>query len=241
MSVTTWTPTEVSSEARIIDKKVWRVVEDQHKSSTVKLVDNLVEHEILEAIIEKGKTPLPRGTEHLDYLLASPFRYPPTTHGSRFRAIGDLGVFYAAYGFRTAAFELGFWRWRFLVSSSGLSRLDPAAHTAFKSHIKGRSVDLTEAPFKRDRDIWIHPADYTGTQEFGRVARSGGTEAIIYESARDPEVGKCIALLSPAAFFSPKPDHDMQTWHLSVTQDEIIWTHKFKDSFSVATAPWHLQ
>ena len=68
MSVTTWTPTEVSSEAQIIDKKVWRMVEDQHKSSTVKLVDNLVEHDILEGILEKGKPPLPNGTEHLDYL-----------------------------------------------------------------------------------------------------------------------------------------------------------------------------
>jgi RES domain-containing protein len=238
MSVITWTPTAASSEARIFDKKVWRVVEDQHRSSTVKLVDNLVEHDILESILESGKPPLPRGTENLDYLLASPFRYPPVFHGSRFREIGDPGVFSAAFEFRTAATELGFWRWKFLLSSSGLSRLDPATHTAFKAHIKGRSVDLTAAPFNRDSVIWKHPTSYAGTQEFGRVARGGGIEVIVYQSVRDPDERKCIAVLTPSAFISLKPDHDMQTWHLSVTREEIIWTHKFKESFSVETSLW---
>lgn len=238
MSAITWTPTVALSESRTIEKKVWRVVEDQHRSSTVKLVDNLDEHETLESILERGKPPLPRGTENLDYLLASPFRYPPVAHGSRFRALGDPGVFYAAFGFRTAAAELGFWRWKFLVNSSGLSRLDPAAHTAFKTHIKARSVDLTEEPFIRGRDVWMHPTSYIGTQQFGRDARDGGVEAIVYQSVRDPDGGKCVAVLTPAAFYSPKPDYDMQTWHLSVTREEIIWTHKFKESFSVSTSLW---
>lgn len=238
MSATTWTPTGVSSEIRIIRRKIWRVVEDQHKSSTAKLVDTLAEHDLLEAILEQGKPPLPKGTEHLDYLLASPFRYPPTAHGSRFRAVGDPGVFYGAYDFRTAATELGFWRWKFLMNSPGLTRLDPAAHTAFKSLIKGSSVDLTRPPFNRDRTVWVHPADYTGTQEFGRVARTAGVEVIVYESVRDAEAGKCVAVLSPSAFFSPSPDSDMQTWHLRVTRDEIMLTHKFKESFSIATTLW---
>ena len=124
------------------------------------------------------------------------------------------------------------------MNSSGLSRLDPATHTAFKSHIKGKSLDLTTAPFSRDNTVWIHPADYTGTQEFCRVARGVDMDVIIYKSVRDPDAGKCVAVLTPRAFFSSKPDNDMQTWHLSVTPDEIIWTHKFKDSFSVPTAPW---
>lgn len=240
MSAITWTPTAASSEARLFNNKVWRVVEDQHSSSTMKLVDTLDDHELLEEILESGKPPLARGTETLDYPLASPFRYPPHKHGSRFRSIGDPGVFYAALGFRTAAAELGYWRWKFLCNSAGLNRIDPSPQTAFKTHIKAQAVDLTLLPFDRDRHIWEHPSDYSGTQQFGRVVREGGVEAILYKSVRDPGGGKCLALMSPNGFKSKKPENDMQTWHLTVTRNEIVWTHKFKDPFSINTSNWEI-
>src|ERR1700741_5275331 len=100
MSPTTWTPTAVSSETTRFAGKVWRIVEDQHRSSTIKLVDTLAEHEILEQILEIGKPPLPSVATHLHYLLAGSFRYPPSPVGSRFRGPADPGVFYAALTFR---------------------------------------------------------------------------------------------------------------------------------------------
>jgi hypothetical protein len=227
MSAITWTPTAVLSESQRFDNKVWRVVEDQHNSSTMKLVDTLDEHEILEDILENGKPPLARGTESLDFLLSSPFRYPPKKLGSRFRSNGDPGVFYAAMEFRTAAAELGYWRWKFLCSSDGLIRLDPSPQTAFKTHIRALAVDLTLPPFDKDKSVWEHPTDYSGTQQFGRLARKVDIEAIIYKSVRGPDAGKCLALLAPKGFKLAKPDSDMQTWHLTVTRNEIVWTHKF--------------
>jgi hypothetical protein len=239
MSPTTWTPTAVSSEAIRFAGKAWRVVEDQHRSSTIKLVDTLAEHETLEQILESGKPPLPLIATHLHYLLAGPFRYPPSPVGSRFRGSADPGVFYAALTFRTAAIELGYWRWKFLCQSSGLTRLAAAPQTVFKADVKAqRCINLMPAPFNRDAVVWEHPTDYSGTQEFARVARSAAIEALVYQSVRDTSPGECIALLGVTAFGTTKPDNDTKTWHLTVTQDEVIWTHTFKASFSVPTSGW---
>ena len=77
------------------------------------LVDTLAEQHLLEDLLERAKPPLPDETAGLHYLLATPFRYPPTDRGSRFRRPSDPGVFYGADAVRTACAELGYWRWRF--------------------------------------------------------------------------------------------------------------------------------
>ena len=41
MSSTTWTPTEVGSNARRLQCALWRAVEAQHRVSTIALVDTL--------------------------------------------------------------------------------------------------------------------------------------------------------------------------------------------------------
>ena len=189
--------------------------------------------------MEGGKPPLPIIAAHLHYLLAGPFRYPPSPVGSRFRGSSDPGVFYATLTFRTAAVELGYWRWKFLCQSSGLTRLAAAPQTVFKAGVKTeRCLNLLLAPFNRDAVVWEHPTDYSGTQEFARVARSAAIEALLYRSVRDTSPGECVALLGPAAFAASEPEHDTQTWHLTVTPGEVIWTHKFKASFSVPTSGW---
>src|SRR5687768_11875664 len=87
----TWTATALASEARDLAADAWRMVEAQHVTATLKLVDDAEEHEVLEALIEASKPPLPDAVRRLHYLLATPFRYPPPTHGSRFRAPGEPG------------------------------------------------------------------------------------------------------------------------------------------------------
>jgi hypothetical protein len=47
---------------------VWRIVEAQHRVSTLKLVDSLAEQAALEEILEVTKPPLPEECRHLDYL-----------------------------------------------------------------------------------------------------------------------------------------------------------------------------
>src|SRR5689334_19052247 len=90
----------------------WRAVEAQHVVSTMALCDTLDEQTLLEELVDEGKPRRPAAAARLHYLLATPFRYRPTRHGSRFRGPNDPGVYYAADEVRTACAELGYWRWR---------------------------------------------------------------------------------------------------------------------------------
>ncbi len=119
MSSSTWTPAALSSEARARAGTCWRLVEAQHRVSTLKLVDSVAEQELLENIIESSKPPLPPECRDLHYLLSTPFRYGaayPT--GSRFRRAGMTeGVFYASEAPHTAVAEMSFYRLLFFAES----------------------------------------------------------------------------------------------------------------------------
>jgi len=213
------------------------MVEAQHIASTMKIVDSKDEQDILESLLESGKPPLPAGIDDLDYLLATPFRYAPRHHGSRFRAATDPGVYYGAESVRTAAAELGYWRWRFLQDAVELDRIEPVAHTAFSVDISTTAIDLRQPPFDQDRTVWTHPADYAGTQGFARVGREAGIGGIVYESVRDPEPAWCLALLQPSGFAMKHPHPDSQTWWLAVNPAEAIW-RRDRESMTFDAANW---
>ncbi len=59
MSLPTWTPAGLSSERLRLSGACWRVVEAQHRISTLKLVDTLVEQARLEELLERSKPPVP--------------------------------------------------------------------------------------------------------------------------------------------------------------------------------------
>lgn len=225
-------------ESAIWAGKGWRIVEAQHVASTMKLVDGRLEQDILEALLEEGKPALPDGTEGLDYLLSTPFRYPTKFQGSRFRSPTDPGVFYAAGSERTAGAELGYWRWKFLMDAPALNALEPNAHTAFEVTIKALSIDLQKAPYSANAGMWTHPVNYTATQALAVDARRGGIEAILYQSVRDPEPGWCIALLTPKAFAEPKHNPATHTWFLSVTRHEANW-RRDAESMTFSTEIWN--
>ncbi len=215
------------------------MVEAQHLVSTSRLVDTRAEQELLEEILEERKPPVPKEALGLHYLLFSPFRYetrPPT--GSRFRAVSDPGVFYAAETVRTAAAEVGYWRWRFLQDTTGLERLQPCSFTAFSVQIKTSIIDLRDTPFDSDAHKWQHPTDYSTTQAFARQAREADIGAIVYQSVRDPEKHYCIAVLTPLAFAVRKPDSVTQTWVLTISTQEAIWMRQGEESFSFRTNIW---
>src|SRR6185295_2574229 len=112
MSSRTWTPAALSSKRRALSGVCWRVVEAQHKVSTLKLVDTLDEQALLENLIEQTKPSVPPECRHLHYLLATPFRYgAPYPLGSRFRHAGMTpGVYYASVAVETAIAETAFYR-----------------------------------------------------------------------------------------------------------------------------------
>jgi len=222
VSSSTWTPRAVASEAANCRIEPWRAVESQHIASTRRLVDSNAEQAVLEDILEASKPRAPASAAGLDYLLATPFRYPPWGRGSRFRSVADPGVFYAADERRTACAELGYWRWRFVTESSGLTGLGPVAHTLFQVRLEARAIDLRRKAFSRDSKKWTDPDHYAATQALAAVAREAPVSLIRYESVRDPQKGGCAAILEPGAFAAPKP-LAYQTWFLTVTRTASAW------------------
>jgi hypothetical protein len=187
----------------------------------MKLVDDVNEQHILEALLEDSKPMMRPGTSSLDYLLATPFRYHPKRGGSRFRSEIDPGVFYGTESIRTAGAELGYWRWRFLRDSVDLNYLGPVAHTVFCCEPSCRVVDLRCSPFAQDTTAWTTLDRYLETQEIARVARKADVQAIIYESVRDETPAWCVAILNPAVFDGIRPKIDERAWFLSVTQNSV--------------------
>ena len=213
------------------------MVEAQHVASSMKLVDTRDEQDLLEALLESSKPARPASALGLHYLLATPFRYPPAGGGSRFRGLSDPGVFYGAESVRTAAAELGYWRWRFLQDAGQLDHLEPVAHTAFRADIATTGVDLREPPLRRQAAAWKHPRDYGPTQAFARMARSAGVGAIVYQSVRDPEPAWCLALLTPQGFARPRPHAQTQTWFLAVSRAGASWRRE-REAWEFAAAGW---
>jgi hypothetical protein len=222
MSSNTWTSTEVASEARELVEDTWRAVEAQHRVATMSLVDSLAEQAQLEALLDTSKPPIPAAALGLHWLLFTPFRYPTSRYGSRFRRPYDPGVFYAAYDKSTACAELGYWRWRFLTESPSLGSIDTLPQTLFRAALRGRAVDLRQPPFLRQQNAFENKAEHGYCQAFAGVAREAHIDAIVYRSVRDPARGGCVALLTPKAFAKKEPVA-AETWNLSVTLDRVIW------------------
>jgi hypothetical protein len=220
MSLPTWTPAALSSEARQISGCYWRVVEAQHQVSTLKLVDTLEEQGLLEQLLEESKPRLPRECEGLDYLLATPFRYGAVyPHGSRFRRAGrTLGVFYASERVETALAEMAFYRLLFFADSPSTPMPPNAAeYTAFAAAIVAdTAIDATLPPLDRDSEAWADPVDYAACQALADAARAGGIDAILYRSVRDRGGGRNIALLTPRCFAAREPV-ERQTWRIRLS------------------------
>jgi len=209
--------------ARATELKLWRMVEGQHRVSTMALVDSLAEQHLLEDLLEASKPALPEGCEGLHYLLFTPFRYPPSPYGSRFRAATDPGVWYGAEQGATACAELGYWRCRFIADSEGLSTLRSLVHTLFAATALGPARDLRRAPWK-DAGDWSHPNDYTACQQQGREAREAGVWLLRYASVRHPRHGGCVAVFSPLAFAHPNGGvQEQQTWFLHANANTATW------------------
>ncbi|TKT54517.1 RES family NAD+ phosphorylase [Rhizobium sp. LC145] len=220
MSLPIWTPAALSSEARRISGRFWRLVEAQHRVSTMKLVDTVEEQALLENLLEETKPSYPPECEGLDYLLATPFRYGAAyPHGSRFRRAGrTLGVFYAATAVTTAIAEMAFYRLLFFAESPATPfPANAAEYTAFAVPAKtDAGIDLTLPPFDRDRAHWEHRTDYAACQALADAARGAGIEAILYRSVRDPEGGMNIALLTAKTFAAREPV-ERQTWRIRLS------------------------
>ena len=90
--------------------EVFRVAESQQKVATNTLVDTLAEQKMLEEMLDRVKPRIPKDCESFDYLIYTPFRYPPLKHGSRFGKKIHPSIFYGSYNVETAFAELAYYR-----------------------------------------------------------------------------------------------------------------------------------
>ena len=221
MSSNIWTRCAGASELGPLHLSPWRAVEAQHQLSTRKLVDSAEEQILLEQLIDAAKPPDPTGGS-THYLLATPFRYPPLRHGSRFGRRYERGIWYGCETRRTTFAEVAFYRLVFLEGSrAGLGTVTTQL-TAFTVRARSaRGVDLTAPPFGAHARAIASPASYAASQALGTAMRASGVELFRYPSARDHQGdGVCVGAFVPGVFGNAKP-RGLQTWHCTATRERV--------------------
>ena len=226
-----WTSTALASEHRHYAGVVWRVVEAQHRISTNRLATDTDTQVVLEQLADEVKPALPERAQHLDFLLAAPFRYGHK-QASRFRQAHERpGIFYSAETEATAIAEAAYWRLRFFSRSPGFA--PPTAtveHSSF--HVKvacDRALDLTAQPFAAQEASWTDPVDYSACQQLAGAAREVQTALIRTTSVRDPQRGCNVVILEPSAFAERAP-HIKQTWHFRFQDGRLLALSAFPSS-----------
>jgi hypothetical protein len=201
---------------------IWRVIEGQYRSSTVRIVDTDDEHNVLEKLLEESKPPVPAPCQHLDYQFWSPFRYGKYPKSSRFRRAGPTpGVWYGAEDPLTAVCETIWGAVRFYSASPATPMPRwPVEHTAVQADIQTAiATDLISDDMK-DQGRWMDPNDYSDCLLLAEQVRDDHCAAIRYASVRHPENAPNIAVLQCSAFAQPAPI-GLQTWHIMLTPTHV--------------------
>jgi len=210
--------------------KCTRLVESQEEIATLSYVDSFDELYILEQMLEDTKPPYPTSSETYDYLLKTPFRYPPLKWGSRFGQTNKPSIFYGGLTLTSTLAESAYYRFVFLRSMPPKTSLRPidTEHTLFQvSYATEYGLKLQQPPFSQHQSELTHPTQYTGCQELGDKMRSQGVLGFEYASARQLN-GLCVGLFEITALTSKAPD-DMQPW-LCRTSNSVVEFKKKGDA-----------
>ncbi|QSA95719.1 RES family NAD+ phosphorylase [Methylococcus sp. EFPC2] len=222
MSAGIWSACAGADSCVPLEGSLFRIVESQVQIATHRLVSTLEEQALLEELLETAKPPLAAGTASLHYLLATPFRYPPLRHGSRFGRRHEPSLFYGSLAVDTVLAEAAYYR---LVFWQGMEVAPKAPlatqHTMFEARYAcRRGVRLHQPPFDAWRAELVHPASYVATQALGSEMRAAGVEAFEFTSARHPEGGVNVALFTPSALASRRPE-STQNWQAETIGDHV--------------------
>jgi RES domain len=222
-----WKECDAAVKPVLLQGTLLRMVESQEQVATSRLVSGFARQAVLEEMLEGSKPALPAAARKLPYLLATPFRYPPLPHGSRFGKRHEPGIFYGSRTLPPLLAEAAYYRFVFWAGMTGppKGRL-LTQHTLFRSGYRtGRGVKLQDPPFVRYRDTLRDPAGYSATQALGDRLRESGIEAFEYESARDPEAGINVALFAPAALKPPRTLRQ-EEWLCDTSSDTVAFRPK---------------
>lgn len=219
-----WDLCEGNQFIKKISAEPWRVVEAQHILSVRDLVDSREEHDLLEELIEESK---PSIAKEKNYLIFTPFRYPPLKYGSRFGRIFEPSLWYGSLELETAFTEVAYYRLKFFSDSSADLGYVEITMTAFTVSLVFKvGVDLTEKPFNKYTDEITNKSNYEQSQLLGTSMRNELVEGFLYFSARTKEKSKNIAAFIPSVFQLKKNQYvnNQQNWKCFANKNLIEFT-----------------
>ena len=234
MSLTTWTPVVIASKATHFSETLCRFVVKNAHSSIAKITDTDNELILVESAISRHIITFNEEFRDLHPLLQLPFNAKEYPGGSRFRAQFDAGVFYGADTIKTAAAERGYHQHLFVKSSPELLKSGATPFTFFTVKIAMNLVDVRKPPFSKSPEVFNNKNSYIDSQRFASLVRVSGVPGIKYSSLRNPSVGSCVALLSPAGFASQQPTSWDENWLCIADSKGARWLN---ESSRIATAP----
>lgn len=164
--------------------QVLRYVERQSLITTSELVDRQADQLRLEELLEDSKPPA-GDAQGLDWLLRSPFRYPPLPHGSRFGRRHERGIFYASETLMALEAEAAFYSFKFFQDMV-VPPPSPIRRELTVIRAKLRTDRLVDISDHADVDRLVDPTTWAHSQPFGTQARTVGAAAIRFPSARVP-------------------------------------------------------
>ena len=219
-----WNLCEGTKHIRSISVNPWRVVEAQHLLSSRDLVDTTQEHDILEQLLEESKPPI---TKEKNYLIFTPFRYPPLNYGSRFGRTYEPSIWYGSLDIQTAFAEVAYYQLLFQKNTSAELNYIETSLTAFNTSINtSKGIDLTEYPFNQYTQKISEKTNYQYSQELGSSMREAAVEAFIFFSARAKNKSKNVAAFT-AEVFSKKNNqyiHCQQVWKCIANKQAVEFT-----------------
>lgn len=206
---------------------VQRLVETQEYAATITLVDDLEEQDVLEQLLDTVKPPYPEDIQNKhyllkNYLLKTPFRYPPLAYGSRSGTIQMPGFFYASETIETVLAECAYYR--FVVFHD---MEEPFKGRVNSEHMSFSVMTNTDKCFDlttiADDDIQAslqHPSNYQATQTLGRHLVENGTQVIRTYSARLP-LGINVAIATIDCIESQEPEKQIR-WQFQTDIQQVV-------------------
>lgn len=223
--MTIWEACDGAKHIQSFEAQPWRVVEAQHVLSSRDLVDTSEEHDLLEELLEQSK---PVINKIDDYLIFTPFRYPPLKYGSRFGQHFEPSLWYGSHDLKTAFAEVAYYRLMFINDSEAELGYIELSLTAFNAAIKtANGLNLTQPPFVEHRQQISAKNTYEYSQALGSSMRNANIDAFIFYSARDDE-GQNIAAFTSKAFVKIKnlATFNHQTWQCIADESVVEFTRQ---------------
>lgn len=215
-----WDPSWLSTTVQPMSMDgAWRCILTEHFATSLRLVDDVDEAVVLEALLAGEPEPVHRHPQAY-----APFNYRPG-HASRFRPAHQMGYWYGAHTREAALSEISYWRMQFMLDTAAGSKLEPMQkHSVFQFDVHGYGINLMAEPWVSLRDTWRHGSDYSATHALADAAVNAGVEWLQYESVRAPSSALAV-VFTPDVLrgTTDQVDATHESWVCKVSMDRVVW------------------